>query len=84
MRDKLLSIINSEFFHYLYERWQDESEYEDIEDYGKAIAEKFSVTVISSKPFEFLIELEDKSRWELTMRDKGDYVVGAYREAASA
>ena len=41
MVEKIKSIINcdavGQAFYNLFDRWQDESEYEDINDYGKAI-----------------------------------------------
>lgn len=82
MKDKLLEIIDSDTFHYLYERWQDESEYEDIKDYGDAIAKKFGVEVLKSdENFRFTIRLEDKTEWEIGIREKNfNTAVGVYRE----
>lgn len=41
MVEKIKSIINcdavGQAFYYLFDRWQDESEYEDINEYGKSI-----------------------------------------------
>lgn len=40
-KEKLIAIVNNDnivnTFGYLYERWQDEKEYENINDYGIAI-----------------------------------------------
>lgn len=41
----------------LWERWQDEKEYEDIEDYGKVIAKElgFKSVEMSKRPFGFKV-----------------------------
>ena len=50
-KEKLIAIINNEnvvnTFGYLYERWQDEKEYEDINDYGITIVN----TINKEMPF---------------------------------
>ena len=58
---KINALVNDEKFAdriwYLYERWQDEQEYEKIEDYAKPferfIPEGFKLTKMTKKPFGF-------------------------------
>jgi hypothetical protein len=52
MENLLKELVNNEkigdtFFH-LYERWQDESKYEDINEYGKTIA----LTIATEFPYD--------------------------------
>jgi hypothetical protein len=78
-------IINSDHFFYLYERWQDEQGYEDIDEYGKSIEKNFGVTVLKSSgnPFLFTIELEDKTQYEIGVNQKGrSHMVGVMRQIA--
>jgi hypothetical protein len=52
-----------EFLGYLYGRWQDERQYEDIEDYRKAVEVKapyVKIIKMSKRPFGFIFEAEDK------------------------
>lgn len=54
---KLDSIINGHLLVNLWSRWQDESEYEDIKDYGEALAKQYKCTVHKcvKRPFSFVI-----------------------------
>jgi hypothetical protein len=51
------------FFSYLYSRWQDEKEFEDIEDYKKAVQtrvpESWTVLSMTKQPFAFTFSLEN-------------------------
>lgn len=64
--DTLLSIINNrskiQFFANLYCRWEDEKEYENIEDYGKAMLSALPTNTklikATKKPFGVVFSLE--------------------------
>jgi hypothetical protein len=54
------------FLEYLYTRWQDEGEYEDIEEYGEAIKSRilpkgFELVRMFKRPFGFVIRKDGKS-----------------------
>jgi hypothetical protein len=84
-KTKLLEIVNSDHFHYLYGRWQDEKQYEDINDYGASVAKTYGVTVLKSSgsPFEFEVSIpgEDGS-YAVQVHVRGREQVGRYRRVA--
>ena len=83
--DKLSAIINNEnvdncFFN-LYDRWRDESQYEDINEYGKVIFNSISknfpdygIQLVSStkRPFGVKIKLDNKI-FHINIKLKGQY-----------
>jgi len=85
--EKLTSIVNNEkvgncLFN-LYDRWRDESEYEDINPYGdviiKTINEQFpqygaSLVASTKRPFGVKINL-DGQKFHIKIKLKGCYVV---------
>jgi len=85
--EKIKNIINNKsvgnaFFN-LYDRWRDESEYEDINDYGKAIMNtinkqypEYGAKLLAStkRPFGVKIQIEDK-KVHIFAKLKGSYVV---------
>ena len=86
-KNAIVSIINNEkvgntFFN-LYDRWRDESEYEDINEYGKvisnAIAKEFpnyNVKLIQStkRPFGVKIKVLDLYNIHIYAKLKGRYI----------
>jgi len=66
---------NSEFLCDLYARWQDEKQYEDINDYGKAISKVLpeGVKVIKStkRPFGVVLANEAGVKVHLTINSTG-------------
>lgn len=86
-KNAILSILNNDkvgdtFFN-LYDRWRDESEYEDINEYGKvisnAIAKQFpnySVKLVQStkRPFGVKIEIMGKYKVHIYAKLKGGYI----------
>lgn len=56
---------------HLYSRWQDEKEYEDINDYGAVIIKKlpkgFKLLKMSKRPFGFDWTMENGFKYQLTM-----------------
>jgi hypothetical protein len=69
--NKILTFLNeiTETMSYLYGRWQDEKEYEDINDYQKplkSLLEKHNVTIVkmTKRPFGFRMIMEGKS-WDV-------------------
>lgn len=84
--EKLTAIVNDEkvdncFFN-LYDRWRDESEYEDINQYGDAIIKtineqfpRFGVSLVAStkRPFGAKINL-DGQKFHIKIKLKGGYV----------
>jgi hypothetical protein len=83
---KLTAIVNSEHVHYLYDRWQDEQEYEDWDDYTKNIENNFGVQVVASDPDKFTmdVKLDDSSVWQFQIYERGDSTVGRYRMLESS
>ena len=85
--DKLSKIINNEkvddVFYNLFDRWLDESQYEDINEYGKTIINvidsqfpKYKVRLVSSTPDPFGIIMEiDHIQFNIYIQLKGDYAV---------
>ena len=85
--EKLNAIVNNEkvgncFFN-LYDRWCDESEYEDINQYGDVIIKtinnqfpQFCVSLVSStkRPFGVKIDL-DGQKFHIQIKIKGCYAV---------
>lgn len=83
--EKLSAIINNEkvdncFFN-LYDRWRDESEYEDINEYGNVIIKtindqfpQFGASLVSStkRPFGVKINL-DGQKFHIQIKLKGLY-----------
>lgn len=59
VQDAITAVLNAEWFGYLYERWQDEAEYEDFEDYKKKFAElsKFQLIRAKKRPFSFVFKV---------------------------
>jgi len=64
--------VFSKFFCYLYSRWQDEREFENLDDYKKVIQERlpeeFQVTSMSNRPFEFRFKLTQNPNNIYSMR----------------
>lgn len=56
VRDEITAVMNADWLDYLYSRWQDEKEYEDINDYGKAFAKNTGYTIIRmlKRPMTFV------------------------------
>lgn len=85
MANSPTNIINSDIWFYLYERWQDESEYEDFDDYKKKIEELFDVKVVEAKdePWIWLIEYRDGERFEIGIKEieSDETIVSMYRKA---
>jgi len=59
---------------YLYGRWQDEKEYEDIKDYQlplNPIAEQFGVTItkMNKRPFGFIFKVDGRT-YKVTMNSR--------------
>ena len=85
--EKLNAIVNNEkvgncFFN-LYDRWLDESEYEDINQYGDVIIKtindqfpQFGASLVSStkRPFGVKIDL-DGQKFHIQIKIKGCYAV---------
>ncbi len=71
IHSKLSAAINNPQFQYLYDRWQDEKEYEDFEDYKKAVAKLTGWEVVraTKRPFSFFVKLPDRPEaiYELNM-----------------
>ena len=65
---------NAELICYLWERWQDEHEYEDFNDYFKAVKECIpEITKMTKRPFGFKAECSD-GVLTVTVRCEGDYL----------
>ena len=84
--EKIKQIINNEqvgnAFYNLYDRWRDESKYEDINDYGKAILSTvkkqfpdYNISLIGStkKPFGVKLDVEG-IKVHLFAKIKGGYL----------
>jgi len=73
-------MISSTFFN-LYDRWQDESEYEDIKEYGKVIANTIAkefptlgVTLAQATKRPFGVKIDtNKGAYQLWIKLKGHY-----------
>lgn len=79
----LTTIVNSNHFFYLYERWQDEKEYEDWNDYVASFEKTYGVKVLesTSETFTFKIEVDD-TRYEVQVAVKNaNELVSRYRPA---
>ena len=64
----------ADLIFYLYERWQDESEYEDINDYLKAIQKHIPEAYkIHKRPFGFTAKC-DNGNIQITVKEDGDYL----------
>ena len=86
-KNAIVSIINNEkvgntFFN-LYDRWRDESEYEDINEYGKVISNviakefpNYNVKLIQStkRPFGVKIKVLDLYNIHIYAKLKGRYI----------
>ena len=85
--DKLKAILNNESvgkcFYNLYDRWRDESEYEDINEYGNVILKtitnnfpQYNITLVSStkRPFGIKIDL-DGDKFHIYVKMKSGYIV---------
>ena len=62
---------------YLWSRWQDEKEYEDINDYAKplqSLADAAGVTIVkmTKRPFGCVIAVEEK-QFTVTIKGNGAY-----------
>lgn len=56
----LISEKHAEFIFYLYERWQDEKEYEDFQDYIDVMKERIPEVLTGTKhQFGFIIKCDD-------------------------
>jgi len=66
---------NADYLMYLYERWQDEKEYEDIKEYSAAVAKftKLNVVGATKRPFGFKIKC-DNGTLHAMVKVKGDYL----------
>ena len=84
--ERIKEIINNQsigsVMYNLYDRWRDESEYEDINEYGKAIVNSIrknlphlevSFIGATKRPFGVKIQVGDKKAHIFT-RIKGSYV----------
>lgn len=49
VKDEISALLDADWLGYLYGRWQDEKEYEDINDYGKAFTKNTGYPVIRMK-----------------------------------
>lgn len=85
--EKLTSIVNDdkviECFFNLYDRWLDEHEYEDINEYGKVIFgvidrnhPKYGISLIATtkRPFGIKVKMDDKNI-HIHIKNKGEYSV---------
>ena len=66
MKKKILDLNKMvDFFGYLHSRWQDEKEYEDFEEYKKALVKNFKVDVSSftKRPFKVIFKSDGVSRY---------------------
>lgn len=85
--DKLIKVINNEnvgkSFYNLYDRWRDESEYEDIKEYGKALigsinrnCPEYNVQLVSStkRPFGIKVKIDDVV-FHIFVKIRGGYIV---------
>lgn len=62
------------FLTYLYDRWQDECEYEDINDYLQAIKRSIpNAYEIKAEPFGFKVKCDD-GILVVWMSDDGDHI----------
>jgi hypothetical protein len=61
VRDKISAVIDTDWLSYLYGRWQNEREYEDINDYGKAFTKNTGWPVVkcSKRPFGFTFKVPE-------------------------
>lgn len=61
MKDPMIVAVDK--FEYLYGRWQDEHEYEDLNDYAKAMIKSLpkgaKLIKMADKPFRVLFRLSD-------------------------
>ena len=85
--EKLTAIVNDEqvwecFFN-LYDRWLDEHEYEDINEYGKVIFNvinknypEYGVSFVAStkRPFGIKVKIDDQ-KIHIHVKNKGGYMV---------
>lgn len=73
-----------EHLMYLYERWQDEKKYEDINDYlesmKRLVPEAYK---ISGDPFSITFKCEDGDLYVL-VKEKGDYLTFTWEFQAAA
>ena len=62
------------FLAYLYDRWQDECEYEDINDYLQAIKKHVPAAYeIAADPFGFKVKCDDGTL-EVWLSDDGEHI----------
>lgn len=68
-------IQTSEMFGNLYERWLDEHEYEDINEYAKVLSDNIGVPITQShkRPFGFTFQCDD-GKIKITVRLQGNYM----------
>lgn len=71
VKARLDKIMNDPLLDSLYSRWQDEAEYEDIREYGKAIAKALDceVTRCKKRPMGFVLKFAEApgAQYELQM-----------------
>lgn len=75
--NELWQKVNSEdanFLFYLWERWQDEKEYEDIQEYLKAIQKSIPEAFkITKRPFGIVCECDD-GQMHIQIKRQGNYL----------
>ena len=90
--EKIRNIVNNKsvgntIFN-LYDRWRDESDYEDINEYGKFITKvineqfpQYGVTLVSSskKPFGVKVNIDGR-KFHIYTKIKGNYLVLSVKE----
>lgn len=85
--EKLTAIVNDkkvgECFYNLYDRWLDEHEYEDINEYGNVIFNvinknypEYGVSLVAStkRPFGIKVKIDDQ-KIHIHVKNKGGYIV---------
>ncbi len=79
---KIINDVHGNFLFSLYERWQDEKEYEDFSDYAEVFKKKVPETIKGTKkPFGFMIKC-DNGTLHVIVKRKGNYLVIAFKEIA--
>jgi hypothetical protein len=56
VKDEISALLDADWLGYLYGRWQDEKEYEDIKDYGEAFTKRTGYPIIRmlKRPMTFV------------------------------
>lgn len=90
--EKIRNIVNNKsvgnaIFN-LYGRWRDESDYEDINEYGECITKvikkqfpQYGVTLVSStkKPFGVKVNIDER-KFHIYVKKKGYYIAISVKE----